>query len=298
MKAKTLTYIHSLIVLLGIILQTLMISAFYQSYNPIGYGFTQYTDRLIIAIITYLFAIISFGVMTYYTTLSSKIVGEERKRNSLIFLRNFYLYLFLSILILFIGVIYLAIFNISTAIIQFAGIFIYLYPSSLGIATILGFVAIVNLFLFGFNEYIREVSGLVALFSVILVVLGVLLSIWPNNYYGVYSLKEPPDIRVYTNVLLLIYYLLSLFLVAPRLFLRARSLTGIVAFRFKVIAWGYILGLGFFIFYMLDTIYGGGLPYTFWMFLSWGSLIATSVMLYIGLLTPSWLEEKLRKRSS
>ena len=296
MKGKIITYAHAILSIIGVIIQSLLMISFYNEYNPLGYSFAQYTDRLIIAIATYLFAIFSFGIVTYYTTLSIKIIGDERKRNSLIFLRNFYLFLFTAILVLMIGVVYLASSGLSTSTINVLNSKIYPYPLSIGAATILAFVAIINLLLFGVNEYMREVDEKLAITSILMLLLGIFISIWPNNYYGVYSLKDPPDIRLYTNLLLLVYYLISLILMTPRLYIKSRSVRGISAFRFKVISLGYIVGLGFFIFYMLDTIYGGGLPYTFWMFFSWASLIGACFMLYLGILTPSWLERRIRAK--
>ena len=147
--------------------------------------------------------------------------------------------------------------------------------------------------LFVENEYYNGVNlnrlmGVVVLYLILMVIL-----VSPYNFYGAVTPSGVFDVRIISNLSLMVLYLYVIFKAVRELNRKiGASDNKLFKNRLKLTRLGYLVVLGFFLFYAIDAIYSGE-PYTFFMIVAYIFFIAGVLMVYMGTLTPKWLENKL-----
>lgn len=285
-----------ILLLLFMIILTLLQGNFYSSMGVQGYHFSQYGDILIFADVIYLINLIVFFNLFYYTRVSLKLFSDEKKRLSISFLSRFYLYLAVVAIFLFSGVIFFYLSGYSASYLPFLGFRFYVYPSFVGYSMLLGFAVSIHLFLFGYNEYRKSISNREYAVALIMLTVSLIVTIFPQNYYGVFTPKGVLDLRPLTNLLLMLYYMFTIYFVVSAIRKKIKNQKDkVLATRLKLTEYGFLALVGFFVFYFLDAVTGGGKPFTYWMIPAFLSFTTGGLLIYLGFLTPKWLEKFLSK---
>ncbi|MBS7247230.1 MAG: hypothetical protein QXN15_06665 [Candidatus Jordarchaeales archaeon] len=109
------------------------------------------------------------------------------------------------------------------------------------------------------------------------------------------GVKIYPDIRLFSNGLLLLVNLVAVTQIIAFLYRKAMEETDHVkAARLKTVLYGFLSIVGFFACYTLDAIIGGG--FTILMFIGFALLLTAIILLYLGVVAPEWYASWLQKR--
>ncbi len=277
---------------LSFIYLTLSLSTFYAKFEGLSYYHSHYIGIVEGIILVLSLSSFIFASLTYYTWSAKKIFIDRKKLTSLTLLFRFYLYTTFALVSLLIGFTWFEFNEVSASYILFLGVRFYVYPEMIALSTLTGFGAILYLYLFVQNEYYQGVSEIHLIICVILLILAAILSVQPENFYGVYTPEGVRDVRPLTNLTMLIYALFTVFYTVRILIKKIREGgKRIRLIRLKTVSLGFSSFLGFFIFYLLDALLGGGKPLTYFMIPAYLSLLMSSILIYLGFISPKWFED-------
>mgnify|MGYP000565993239 CR=1 FL=1 len=207
---------------------------------------------------------------------------------------NFYLFISLTSLVYLIGSVTLAFNEWSLTPVNIFSITIYLYPSTLYIGTILSATGALFLFLFGYYNFYRPEKKTPIIIYLVIYVLQTIIASIPQNYYGTIPPAEGNMVRPVTDLILLILFILAIGYTAFGARAKMRITTDkFIKGRLKVAIFGFILFIGFFIFYLIDEVIGQ--PFSLWLIPAYACIILGLIMVYIGFVTPSWSVKIIQK---
>ncbi|MGQ4891640.1 MAG: hypothetical protein ACP6IP_04025 [Candidatus Njordarchaeia archaeon] len=292
---KYFNYIIALLSVLFLIVGIWNISVFYSNPTIKGYLASNYMFELEIAFVSYLIAVIVLSGLSYYIYGFLRLIRSEEKKVSIQGL--FYGFLIIDIGFIFfeLGLIWIFINNASNTFIDLGIIKLYPYPIGFLFATLFGFTTSIYLLIYGINEFYGGVSDKHYYIGIIMYLVGGALAIMPNNYYGVITPENVFDVRLYTDFLLFMYFLAVIILIVRKVFSKLGETTDPLSrFKLYMVGLGFLLIIGFFVFYIIDTITSGGRPYTVWMLPALLSLSLATILIYLGNVTPTWIAKRYR----
>ena len=286
-------FVMLFITLLGLIIVSLLLGLTYTDDWPPSYYYHSYVLPVVFSFVTFLVSFVVLFYIAYNIYMTKKLVDSERKQFSLNLFFRVYVFFTLALLSLDIGLIWFILNDSSKVAVSLFGFNIYFYSISLAYSMIFGMVAILYFYLFVENEYYKGVNvnrliGVAVLYLILTVIL-----VSPYNFYGAVTPSGVFDVRIVSNLLLMVLYLYVIFKAVKELNKKIRASDNKLAKnKLKLTRSGYLVVLGFFLFYAIDAIYSGE-PYTFFMIVAYVFFIVGVLMVYMGTLTPKWLEGKL-----
>jgi len=224
------------------------------------------------------------------------IIGERRRKEITFYLANFYLFMTLVVAILLAGIIALASFEESLTPINVFGITIYFYPMTLCIGSLFGLTGALFLFLFGYYNFYDITKKMPIAICLIIYIIATFLVVLPQNYYGTIAPGRVSMVRVLSQMMLLILFLIAVLVTSIGNFKKMRMVEDkLIKNRLKISTLGFLFIIGFLLFYVIDAL--TGIPYSIWMVPGYISAMIGLTLLYLGFLAPSWFEKILKKIS-
>ena len=177
------------------------------------------------------------------------------------------------------------------------------YPVSLPLAYF--FVIPYNIFLvlFTIQIFLDKDNKKAIPFIIAGIIIGVLLFL-PTNYWGVDVIEgvDPPSTRVIVFVIFLLYnaivYILMIYLAFRE---SKRTEQELYKKGFQAIAFGFIMNLLVFVFFMGDSILlllnPGSIGFSIFISLAWSTAIVAGFLFYIGYIMPEWFRKRYEKKT-
>ncbi len=291
---KRFNFLMAILTIIGILLLFIMLGLTYTEDFPKPYYYSDYQLIINLALVTYIVGLLVTLNIAYYINAARELFESERKKLSFGFFYLYYVFFMLTMLVLSLGLIWFMLNNVSNAYIPILGFKLYFYPLSLGISMIFGYAAVLYFYLFVENEYYSQVTNKHYMFVVMLYAFAIFLLSLPTNYYGIITPKNAFDTRIFSNLLLMLTYFYVIYRAVKESNRRIQKVQEkIILNKLRITKYGFLTLIGFFFFYVLDAVFGGGKPYTLFMIPAYVSMILGLLLIYLGTLTPGWLEKML-----
>ena len=278
----------------SLFLMVTLSSIVYDEIGVSGYGLAQDFVFVVTAIIVLIFILSIYLQMSYYTYKTVQILGDEVKKRSAELLLFSFIYMIVVSLSMMIGYIWFIETSYSGSFFEVGGAKIYVYPVLAGFGTINGFLALLYMFLFVINEYHSPITEKGYGLAILIFILFEILAILPYNFYALY-----PKGNINTRPIVVGFHLFFGLLVA--------IYGGYTLFRKSTIVYDHfqrnrmrIIALGFLIYPLvavppiIGLVLFPSIPMVLWYSIVYVVWLISSLLVYLGYLTPSWMEKRLR----
>ena len=278
----------------SIVVMSLLFSLEFEVLKITGYYVSGTEDVTILAIVVLFIIGLIYAEMIRYLRITKELMEGPREQRSVELLELSFEYILFTTVGMIIAYIWYLSSGYSGAYIDILGLKVYLYPVLAGFGTIASFAALIYSAMFAINEFHsimtkgREIIGLVVF------VIFWIFAILPYNYYALY----PPTNGLYTRWIVFVLHVFFGILVAIfagyTIFKKATLIGNTKQkTRLKLIGFGFTIYPLIFLPPILGVLVFKGTPMLVWYTLSYVVLLIASVLIYLGYVTPSWLEERI-----
>lgn len=282
--------LYSIIISIIVIISLIILNIYdYTAWQHATYY--TFPSTAIPAIIIYPFFIIIATIVGRAMLKASKYMTITSKKKSLISLGLCHLFSSMGTLSHELGLITFYIIGVSGSPVKLARYEILVHPLSLMIASILGILSFLFLYLFGLYEF----RGEERIFDYVIVFFAMAVIILIPNPYNWWGLIEPLGafcLRKITNLLMLIFGLIATINVAFPAYRNLKvAIETLLKLRIKLIILSIVMMFIFFAFIMLDAFLGR--HYTIYVSFAWLFLTISVILMYIAMLGSDTLVRRI-----